>query len=54
MDLVIPQLPDALKAYVLDYERVRKVNGDTTTALLLADSIVAELRELGFPDLPPI
>ncbi|ATN88467.1 hypothetical protein SEA_RETRO23_34 [Mycobacterium phage Retro23] len=54
MDLVVPALPEALKLYVADYERLRNQDSsDTAAMLMLADSIVTELRGLGFPDLPP-
>ncbi|AZV00829.1 hypothetical protein KIY87_gp66 [Mycobacterium phage Malec] len=53
-DLTVPN-PSALKAYVEDYERLRGAgSADTNLMLLLADSIVTEVRALGFPDLPPI
>ncbi|QGJ87761.1 hypothetical protein SEA_LEOGANIA_34 [Mycobacterium phage Leogania] len=55
MDLTVPPLPEALKLYVADYERLRdEFSTDTEAMLGLADSIVTEVRALGFPDLPPI
>ncbi|QFP95517.1 hypothetical protein SEA_GAUGELDP_34 [Mycobacterium phage GaugeLDP] len=54
MDLVIPPLPEALKLYVADYEKLRAADStDTNLMLSLADAILIELRALGFPDLPP-